>query len=91
MTIRDAAWNKMKWAIMKRHLGYSAQEMELFRSNPRNEDVLSKVPALLEKTIIIEVVEAAVCNSGHKAGDQFFLGVWGRIVMELKVVGNETT
>ena len=55
MGIRDVAWKAMKWTFMKRHLGYTNEEMELFRSNPRNDDVLSKAPGLLSKTIVIEV------------------------------------
>jgi hypothetical protein len=39
------------WKFMQRHLGYSGEEMELFRSNPKNEDILSKAPALVQKTI----------------------------------------
>lgn len=80
MGIRDVAWKTMKWTIMKKHLGYTNEEMELFRSNPRNENVLSKAPALLSKTIVIEVVESAGCNSQHKVGDKFFFDGAGNLL-----------
>jgi uncharacterized repeat protein (TIGR04076 family) len=80
MGIRDVAWKTMKWTIIKKHLGYTNEEMELFRSNPRNEDVLSKAPALLSKTIVIEVVESAGCNSQHKVGDKFFFDGAGNLL-----------
>lgn len=51
MGIRDVAWKTMKWTIMKKHLGYTNEEMELFRSNPRNENVLSKAPVLLSEVV----------------------------------------
>jgi hypothetical protein len=41
---------------MKERLGSTDEEMKIFRDNPRNEDVISKAPALLNKTIVVEVV-----------------------------------
>jgi len=41
MGIRDVAWKTVRWPFMKKHLGYTSEEMKLFRSNPRNEDVES--------------------------------------------------
>ncbi len=71
MGIRDAAWNAVKWKVMKTRLGYTDEEMKAFRENPRNEDVLSKAPALLGKTIVLTVVDSHGCNSQHKVGDKF--------------------
>lgn len=80
MAIRDKAWNLIKWDVMKKHLGYTDEEMETFRANPRNEDVLSRAPALLDKTIIIEVVESQGCNSQHKVGDRFYFDGAGNLL-----------
>ena len=80
MGIRDALWNTMKWTFMKKHLGYTTEEMGLFQSNPRNEDVLSKAPALLNKTIVIEVVESSGCNSQHAVGDKFYFDGAGNLL-----------
>jgi uncharacterized repeat protein (TIGR04076 family) len=71
MIIRDTAWNAVKWKVMKAHLGYTDEEMKAFRANPRNEEVLSKAPALIQKTIVLEVVQSHGCNSQHKVGDKF--------------------
>jgi hypothetical protein len=60
-------------------------------TDPRNLDVLSKAPSLMDKTIILKVVESHGCNSNHKVGDKFYFDVglecggWGRIVLELSV------
>ena len=52
MEQQDLRWDEMKWRIMKRRLGYSDEEMELFQNNPRNEEVLSKAPELMNKEIV---------------------------------------
>lgn len=80
MGIRDAAWNTVKWKVMKAHLGYTDEEMKAFRENPRNEDVLSKAPALLGKTIVLTVVDSQGCNSQHKVGDRFFFDGAGNLL-----------
>jgi uncharacterized repeat protein (TIGR04076 family) len=80
MSIREMAWDAVKWKMMKAHLGYTDEEMKAFRENPRNEDVLSKAPALLGKTIVLEVVESHGCNSRHKVGDKFHLDGAGNLL-----------
>lgn len=71
MSIRDRVWDAAKWKITKKRLGYTDEELKLFKENPRNEDVLSKAPALLKKTIVLTVVESHGCNSQHAVGDKF--------------------
>jgi uncharacterized repeat protein (TIGR04076 family) len=80
MSIRDSTGNTVKWDVMKAHLGYTDEEMRVFRENPRNEDVLSKAPALLNKTIVLEVVESHGCNSQHKVGDKLYLDGAGNLL-----------
>ena len=80
MGIRNAAWKVMKWTAIKKQLGYTDDEMKLFRSNPRNADVLDKAPALLDKTIIIEVVESHGCNSQHNVGDKLYFDGAGNLL-----------
>jgi uncharacterized repeat protein (TIGR04076 family) len=64
--------NEDTWKMVQEHLGYDEEEMNLFRSDPRNEDTLSKTAAMLNKTIIAEIIESHGCDSGHKAGDKFY-------------------
>ncbi len=47
MKVDESAWD-----FIQKHLGYTDEEMKEFRENPRNEDVLSKGPALMNKTIV---------------------------------------
>ncbi len=82
MTIREKVWDVAKWKVIKTRLGYgyTDEEMKLFQENPRNEDILSKAPALLKKTIVLEVVESHGCNSRHKVGDKIYLDGAGNLL-----------
>ena len=71
------------WDFMQKHLGYTDEEMKAFRKNPRNEDVLFKAPALMNKTIVVEVVESHGCNSQHKVGDKFYFDGAGNLITKL--------
>jgi uncharacterized repeat protein (TIGR04076 family) len=83
MGIRDVAWNTIKWKFIKKHLGYTDDEMKKFRENPRNEDVLSKAPELLKKTIIVEVIDSHGCNSQHGVGDKFYFDGAGNLLTKM--------
>ncbi len=71
------------WSSFQKHVGYTDEEMKEFRENPRNEDVLSKGPALMNKTIVVEVVESHGCNSQHKEGDKFYFDGAGNLITKL--------
>jgi uncharacterized repeat protein (TIGR04076 family) len=68
------------WRFFQQHLGYSDEEMALFRANLRNEEVLAKAPELMQKTIVAEVVESHGCNSQHKVGDRFLFDGAGNLI-----------
>ncbi len=76
------AVDERMWKIMQKRLGYTDEEMARFRVNPRNEDVLTQSPALLNKTIILEVVESHGCNSRHMVGDKFYFDGAGNLLTE---------
>lgn len=71
------------WKMFQRHLGYNDEEMKKFREDPRNEDVLSKSPVLMNKTIALKVVESHGCNSQHKVGDTFYFDGAGNLLTKL--------
>jgi uncharacterized repeat protein (TIGR04076 family) len=71
------------WDFMQNHLGYSNEEMKTFRENPRNTDVLKKAAALMNKTIVLEVVESKGCNSQHKVGDKFYFDGAGNLITKM--------
>ena len=83
MSIRDQAGDAAPWQGIQAHLGYTDEEMAAFRENPRNEQVLSKAPALRSKTIVLEVVESHGCNSQHHVGDKIYLDAAGNLLTKL--------
>ncbi len=60
------------WKLVQKHLGYSDEEMKIFRTDSRNEDALLKTIPMLNKTFVAEVVESHGCDSGHKVGDKIY-------------------
>ena len=75
--------NDDRWKMMQDHFGYTDEEMKTFRENPRNKDILSKAPALMNKTIVVEVVESHGCNSQHKVGDKLYFDGAGNLLTKL--------
>jgi uncharacterized repeat protein (TIGR04076 family) len=75
--------NEDTWNFYQKHLGYTDAEMKKFRENLRNQDVISKAPALMNKTMIVEVVESHGCNSQHKVGDKFYFDGSGNLLTKL--------
>lgn len=75
--------NEDTWQFYQKHLGYTDAEMKKFRQNPRNEDVISKSPALMNKTIVAEVVDSHGCNSQHNVGDRFYFDGSGNLLTKL--------
>ena len=74
---------KQIFDFMQQHLGYDDEQMALFKDNPRNLKVLSRAPALMNKTIVAEVVESHGCNSRHKTGDRFYFDGSGNLITKL--------
>ena len=75
--------NKNYEVFIKKHLGYTDEEMKVWLDNPRNQEVVLKVPALLQKTIVITVVEAHGCSSLHKVGQKFYFDGPGNLLTNL--------
>jgi uncharacterized repeat protein (TIGR04076 family) len=65
--------------LLKKRLGYTDEEMDKFKENPRNMEIVSKVPKLMKKKLVLEVVESHGCNSQHAVGDRFFFDAFGNL------------
>jgi uncharacterized repeat protein (TIGR04076 family) len=68
---------------IKRNLGYTDEEMKLFMENEKNTEILKKAPNLINKTIVIEVIESRGCNSQHAKGDKFYFDGFGNLITKL--------
>lgn len=75
--------NEAVFRFYQERLGYTDEEMELFKENPRNIDVLLKAIPLINKTIIAEVMESHGCNSLHRVGDKFYFDGAGNLITKL--------
>ena len=69
--------------FIKKHLGYTDEEMKVWLDNPRNQEAVLKAPALLQKTIVIKVVESHGCSSLHKIGQKFYFDGPGNLLSKL--------
>lgn len=70
------------WKIIKRRFGYTDDELNTFKENPRNADVLARHAELNKTIFVLEVVEARGCNSLHKVGEQYFFDGAGNLLIE---------
>ncbi|MBY9010441.1 MAG: TIGR04076 family protein [Candidatus Lokiarchaeota archaeon] len=68
---------------IKERLDYNDEDLEIFLKNPNNLEILSKSIPLLNKTIIIEVLESHGCNTQHKVGDKFYFDGTGNLLTKL--------
>ena len=50
------------WKYFQSHLGYSDEEIEIFKNDPRWLKIMEKSDDLLKKTIVFEVYESRACN-----------------------------
>jgi len=69
----------LTYKVLKKKLGYSGEEMKKFRENHRNEELMDKLPGLMKKSLILEVVQSHGCNSQHEVGDRFIFDAFGNL------------
>lgn len=74
--------NQRIWTIMQKKLGYTDEQLEIFKVNPRNEQIISKSEELSGTLFVVEVINAHGCNSRHKAGDKFYLDGYGNLIKD---------
>jgi uncharacterized repeat protein (TIGR04076 family) len=77
---RAMAIDEKTWRFYKDLLGYTDEELEEFKKNPSNEDVISKSAALMERTMVFEVVASHGCASQHKVGERFYFDGSGNLL-----------
>ncbi|NVM18165.1 MAG: TIGR04076 family protein [Candidatus Lokiarchaeota archaeon] len=68
---------------IKERLDYNDEELKLFLDNPNNVEIITKSLPLLNKTIVIEVIESKGCNSQHKKGDKIYFDGSGNLLTKL--------
>jgi uncharacterized repeat protein (TIGR04076 family) len=66
--------------IIQRKLSYTHEQLDQFKLNPRNIEVLSKSNELQNIVLVLTVVESHGCNSQHKVGDKIFFDGAGNLL-----------
>ena len=70
------------WRRFQKHMGYTDQEMEIFRSDPEKVKMVTETPEFVKCKVIAEVIESQGCHAGHKVGDRFVMTAGGQLIAE---------
>lgn len=70
------------WKRFQKHMGYTDEEMQLFRSDPRKVKMVTETPEFVKNRVIAEVIESQHCHAGHRVGDRFVMTAGGQLIAE---------
>lgn len=70
-------------SIIQKRFGYNDKEMNIFKNDKRNIELLTRNKEFSNIKIVLTVVESKGCNSGHKVGDKFYFDYAGNILIDL--------
>ncbi len=68
------------WRRFQKHMGYTDEQMRVFRSDPLKVKMVTESPAFVRSRIIAEVVESHNCHAGHTVGQKIVMNGNGQIV-----------
>jgi len=69
-----------RWENVRKHLGFTDEELTLFRSNPKNIRATENAPLFAKQKMLIEVIEARNCAAGYRVGDKFYVDSEGCLI-----------
>ena len=70
------------WRRFQKHMGYTDQEMETFRSDPEKVKMVTQTPDFVKCKVIAEVIESHGCHARHQVGDRFVMTAGGQLIGE---------
>jgi len=70
------------WRRFQKHMGYTDQEMEIFRSDPEKVKMVTQTPEFVKCKVIAEVIESHGCHARHKVGDRLVMTPGGQLIAE---------
>ena len=82
MSERNKAMMEKRWRSVQEHLGFTDEELTVFRSFPKNVRAMEDAPGFVTHKMVIEVLEAHNCAAGYRAGDRFTVDGEGCLVLE---------
>jgi uncharacterized repeat protein (TIGR04076 family) len=69
--------------IIQKRFGYNDNDMDNFKKDPRNIELINRSKEFNKTRFILEVVESKGCNSNHKVGDRFYFDYAGNLLTEM--------
>jgi uncharacterized repeat protein (TIGR04076 family) len=60
-----------RWKKLQAKLGYTDEELAIFRSNPKHAKIVENPSTFGKYMFIAEIIECHNCGAGHKVGDKF--------------------
>jgi uncharacterized repeat protein (TIGR04076 family) len=82
MSSKGDARIERRWKKFQGILGYTDEELSIYRSFPKNVKAMEEASAFVKYYIVMEVIEARNCAAGYKAGDKFFVDGDGCLVVD---------
>ena len=70
------------WRRFQKHMEYTDEEMEIFRSDPERVKMVTQTPEFVKCRIIAEVIESHGCHARHRVGDRFVMTGGGQLITE---------
>ena len=71
-----------RWSRLQQALGYSDEEVKVFRTNPKWVKMIEGAPGFSKYKIVAEVVQAHGCIAQHKVGDKIVMDANGLLMKE---------
>ncbi len=70
------------WRRFQKYMGYSDEEMKIFRSDPEKVKTVTETPEFVKCRIVAEVIDSHGCHARHKVGDKFVMSANGYMITE---------
>ncbi len=70
------------WTRFQEHMGYTDEEMEIFKSDPEKVKMVTETPEFVKCRVVAEVIESHGCHARHKVGDRFVMTGGGQLIAE---------
>ena len=82
MSEQERSPQELDWEAFAESMGYSPDQLEIFRSHPNNEFVAKHAGRLDKWWIVAEIVESHGCAAGHEVGDKIYFSPHGVLETE---------
>lgn len=70
------------WSKFQSHMGYTDEEMVLFKSDPEKVKMVTGTKDFVKTKIVAEVVESHGCHAGHRVGDRIVMDGNGQMLSD---------